>query len=444
MWRPEARPLACASEVALFSQFQRFKNWLDAVEIDFVSKRYIAATLSTIAVLCAWTLFVVVQPNWGIDFTGGTEIVVQFDEAVDIAEVRAALVAPPLNLSNDSVQQRGSSAKNEFAIRIQDPEFGMKELVVEVREKLVSAFGEDWLAQDIRVSAEVGARFTVDYTGDEVPLDEIESALEGVMGVKAQSGKEINQVVITVPGLAGKIKDRIEVAMGDRIFEVQSIDAVGPKVGVVLAQQGFISIAATLALVLLYVAFRFDLGFAPGAILALVHDVSIVVGIFVLARLEFNLPMIGALLTIVGYSLNDTIVIYDRIRENKDRYTRKDLTGLINTSINETLTRTVATSVTTLLAMSMFILIGGPVIRNFALAMFLGIIFGTYSTVFVASPMILVMEDVKPYLNKLMASTDDEVDETPMDDEADVATLSESEKRRRARADADAPSNPAK
>jgi len=428
----------------LFSQFQRFKNWLDAVEIDFVSKRYIAATLSTIAVLCAWTLFVVVQPNWGIDFTGGTEIVVQFDEAVDIAEVRAALVAPPLNLSNDSVQQRGSSAKNEFAIRIQDPEFGMKELVVEVREKLVSAFGEDWLAQDIRVSAEVGARFTVDYTGDEVPLDEIESALEGVMGVKAQSGKEINQVVITVPGLAGKIKDRIEVAMGDRIFEVQSIDAVGPKVGVVLAQQGFISIAATLALVLLYVAFRFDLGFAPGAILALVHDVSIVVGIFVLARLEFNLPMIGALLTIVGYSLNDTIVIYDRIRENKDRYTRKDLTGLINTSINETLTRTVATSVTTLLAMSMFILIGGPVIRNFALAMFLGIIFGTYSTVFVASPMILVMEDVKPYLNKLMASTDDEVDETPMDDEADVATLSESEKRRRARADADAPSNPAK
>jgi len=427
----------------VFTLAQRFKNFLDAVEIDSVSKRYVAAALSTIMVLSSWVLFVVLQPNWGIDFTGGTEIVVQFEEAVDIAEVRAALVAPPLNLSNDAVQQRGSSSKNEFAIRIQDPKFGMEELVVEVREKLVAGFGEDWLADEIRVSAEVGARFTVDYTGEELSLDEIEAALDGIAGVKAQSGKDLNQVVITVPGLAGKIKDRIEDALGDRTFEVQSIDAVGPKVGVVLAQQGFISIVATLGLVLLYVAFRFDVGFAPGAILALVHDVSIVVGIFILARLEFNLPMIGALLTIVGYSLNDTIVIYDRIRENKDRYTRKDLPGLINVSINETLTRTVATSATTLLALAMFLIVGGPVIRNFALAMFLGIIFGTYSTVFVASPMILVMEDVKPYLNKLMASTDIG-DEDGDDEEVDLSELSESEKRRRARAEADAPSNPAK
>jgi preprotein translocase subunit SecF len=447
MWRPEARPPACVFEVAvifIFKPFHRLKNYLDAVEIDFVSKRYIAGTLSVIMVLTAWALFAFMQPNWGIDFTGGTEIVVQFEEPVDIAEVRAALVAPPLNLSNDSVQQMGSSAKMEFAIRIQDPEFGMKELVGEVRESLLAKFGEAWFAQEIRVSAEVGARFTVDYIGEEVPLDEIEAALEGISGVKAQSGKELNQVVITVPGLAGKIKDRIEDAMGDRVFEVQSIDAVGPKVGVVLAQQGFTSIVATLGLVLLYVAFRFDVGFAPGAILALIHDVSIVVGIFVFARLEFNLPMIGALLTIVGYSLNDTIVIYDRIRENKDRYNRKDLKGLINVSINETLTRTVATSVTTLLAMAMFILIGGPVIQNFALAMFLGIIFGTYSTVFVASPMILVMEDVKPHLNRLMATTDADVEEEIVDDGDEASALSESEKRRRARADADAPTNPAK
>jgi preprotein translocase subunit SecF len=201
-----------------------------------------------------------------------------------------------------------------------------------------------------------------------------------------------------------------------------------------------VSIAATLALVLLYVAFRFDIGFAPGAILALFHDVSLTVGIFVLAQLEFNLPMIGALLTIVGYSLNDTIVIYDRIRENRDRYRRKDLADLINVSINETLTRTVATSVTTILAITMLMFIGGPVIRNFAFAMFLGIIFGTYSTVFVASPMILVMEDVKPHLSKLIvtAGTDepDPVDDPP-EGESDEP-LTEAEKRRRARAAADA------
>lgn len=417
------------------------KNYFDALEIDFVSKRYIAGTLSVIMVLSAWVLFVVVQPNWGIDFTGGTEIQVQFDDTVEIKDVRDALTSPPLNLTNDSVQQVGSTYENKFAIRIQDPTFGMEELVVEVEEKLVDRFGDDWLSQKIRVSAEVGARFTVDYNEPELALHEIEAALDGIDGVKAQSGKEIAQVVITVPGLSGKIKDRIEEAMGERTFKVDSIDAVGPKVGGDLRRQGFISIAATLGLVLLYVAFRFDVGFAPGAIIALIHDVSIVVGIFVVAQLEFNLPMIGALLTIVGYSLNDTIVIYDRIRENKDRYTRKDLKGLINVSINETLTRTIATSVTTLLAMAMFIFIGGPVIRNFALAMFLGIIFGTYSTVFVASPTILLMEDVKPYLDKLLATPLDEP--AAPDEEVDESDLSESEKRRRARADADAPGNPA-
>ena len=419
------------------------KNYLDDLEIDFVAKRYIAGGLSTVMVLTAWLLFVFVQPNWGIDFTGGTEIHVQFTESVDIKSVRDALVAPPLNLTSDSVQQVGNARDNQFAIRIQDPEFGMKDLRVDVEEKLVDKFGPDWIKGDIRVTAEVGARFTVNYNGEELALHEVEAALASIDGVRAQTGKELNQVVITVPGLSGKIKDRIKEAMGEREFKVDSIDAVGPKVGGDLRRQGFISIASTLGLVLLYVAFRFDVGFAPGAILALIHDVSIVVGIFVVARLEFNLPMIGALLTIVGYSLNDTIVIYDRIRENKDRYTRKDLPGLINVSVNETLTRTVATSVTTLLAMLAFIAIGGPVIRNFALAMALGIIFGTYSTVFVASPMILLMEEIKPYLDKLMATPLDEPKAPAAEgDEPVDPDLSESEKRRRSRADADASGSP--
>jgi predicted RND superfamily exporter protein len=153
--------------------------------------------------------------------------------------------------------------------------------------------------------------------------------------------------------------------------------------------------------------------------------------------LEFNLPMIGALLTIVGYSLNDTIVIYDRIRENTERYRRKDVGTLINVSINETLTRTVATSVTTMLAIGCLILMGGDVIRNFALAMFLGIIFGTYSTVFVASPMILIMEDVKPWLARFIDvdGGDEEVEEEEVEaDELIHESITESELRRRARA----------
>jgi preprotein translocase SecF subunit len=227
--------------------------------------------------------------------------------------------------------------------------------------------------------------------------------------------------------------------LGEHKFLVLSIEAVGPKVGGELRRQGFISIAATLCLVLLYVGFRFDMAFAPGAIIALIHDVSITVGIFTFLQLEFNLPMIGALLTIVGYSLNDTIVIYDRIRENRDRYRRKDTGDLINVSINETLTRTVATSVTAMLALSMFLLLGGDVIRNFALAMFLGIIFGTYSTVFVASPMILLMEDARPWLSRFIAlpdiGEDDDEAADPEAAEVDESEMTESEKRRRERAD---------
>ena len=165
-------------------------------------------------------------------------------------------------------------------------------------------------------------------------------------------------------------------------------------------------VASMLVLVLAYIAFRFDLAFAPGAVLALFHDVAITIGIFVIFHREVNLPIIGALLTIIGYSLNDTIVIYDRIRENMERYRRTDLQNLINKSVNETLNRTVNTSLTTFLAIVFFLLWGGPVIQTFAMAMLIGVVVGTYSTVYVASPMILVMQDLKPRIAKIMSSAE--------------------------------------
>jgi len=198
---------------------------------------------------------------------------------------------------------------------------------------------------------------------------------------------------------------------------VLQVDSVGPKVGAELRQQGMIAILATLALILVYVALRFNLSFAPGAVLALFHDVSIVVGVFVTLDMlgityEFNLPMIGALLTIIGYSLNDTIVIYDRLRENMTRYRRNDLETMINVSINETLGRTLATSVTTLAGMTAFLVLGGAVIQTFALAIFLGVIVGTYSTIFVASPTILLMQDVQPWLSQLFTPAGENTDST--------------------------------
>jgi preprotein translocase subunit SecF len=198
-------------------------------------------------------------------------------------------------------------------------------------------------------------------------------------------------------------------------FEILQTDSVGPKVGAELRQQGLISILATLGLILAYVSLRFNLSFAPGAVLALLHDVLIVIGLFILLgkaapylpfaipSLEFNLPMVGALLTIIGYSLNDTIVIYDRIRENMARYRKTDLESLINTSINETLRRTINTSITTLGAMSAFLFFGGSVIQTFALAISLGVIVGTYSTIYVASPTILFMQEIQPTLIRIFS-----------------------------------------
>ncbi|MCO4743476.1 MAG: protein translocase subunit SecF [Proteobacteria bacterium] len=409
---------------------QFLKDMLTDTKINFVAMRRGAGYLSGVMVVAAWLVFFLVGPNWGIDFTGGTEMHLGFTESTEIAEVRSALRT--LGLSDDSVQQVGAAEDNQFTIRIQDATFGADALMDGVLERVEEKRGGEWLQPErTRFDAEVGARMVIYYTGEELPLSEIKADLDDVEGIgTVEAGREENEIVIRFSGLSEQIKKELSAALNGKEFEVLALDAVGPKVGDELKRSGFISVAATLGLVLLYVAFRFDIGFAPGAIVALFHDVSVTVGIFVLMQREFNLPMIGALLTIVGYSLNDTIVIYDRIRENMDRYSRSDLGELINVSINETLARTLATSLTTAMAITAFLFLGGPVIQNFALAMLLGILFGTYSTIFVASPMILFMEDVKPHLAKMLAGSSPEPEDG---EEGDLSDMSESEKRRRER-----------
>ena len=413
---------------------ENLKNMLSELQIDFVGMRFKAAAVSSFMVIAAWVAFIVIGPNWGIDFRGGTEVQVDFEETMSIQEMRKALTS--LGLPEDAVQTVGAEEDYTFLIRIEDTSFGMDEVEADIRSRLGKAFGDDWI-KTLEANVEVGAVFEIDYApakaGQRVNLDSVGASLKGIDGAQVQEGTGEYSVRITVPGLSQAIQKKLESASGDRKMNVEKVESVGPKVGADLARQGAISVLATLGLVLVYVAFRFDIGFAPGAILALFHAVSITVGIFVLIGHEFNLPMIGALLTIVGYSLNDTIVIYDRIRENVERYSRNDMGELINVSINETLSRTLATSFTTMLAMAAFLILGGSVIQDFALAMMCGIVFGTYSTVFIASPMILVMQDVKPYLNKLVVSN---ASPEPGEEEGGpVGELTESEKRRRERAD---------
>jgi preprotein translocase SecF subunit len=166
------------------------------------------------------------------------------------------------------------------------------------------------------------------------------------------------------------------------------VENVGPKVSAELLQSGIIAISLSLAAMLFYIWIRFEWQFSIGSIIALFHDVIITLGIFSILSLEINLSIIAAVLTIVGYSMNDTVVIYDRIRENLGKYHRLTISDIANLSINETLARTIITSVTTLLALVSIFILGGEILRGFSFAMILGVLIGTYSSIFVASPIL--------------------------------------------------------
>ncbi len=193
-------------------------------------------------------------------------------------------------------------------------------------------------------------------------------------------------------GLAGEMKATLEKSYGAETVDIRSSEMVGPKVGAELRSKGVSAIIAAIISIFFYVAFRFEFKLASGAIVALIHDVIITVGVMSIANKEFNLTIIAALLTVVGYSINDTVVVYDRIRENLRKTRKKKFEQVVNKSINETLSRTVLTSLTTFLVLLCIFLFGGGVIHNFAFAMIIGLLVGTYSSIFVASPIVVVWQ----------------------------------------------------
>ena len=186
------------------------------------------------------------------------------------------------------------------------------------------------------------------------------------------------------------------------IFEFRRVESVGPKVSAELLKSGVIAIALSLGAMLIYIWIRFEWQFSLGAIIALFHDVIITLGFFSLLNLEINLSIVAAVLTIVGYSMNDTVVVYDRVRENLRKHRSKNIIDLLNLSINETLSRTIVTSVTTLLALLSLFIFGGEVIKGFTFAMIWGVVVGTYSSIFVAAPLLNYL-DVKREWNTTSA-----------------------------------------
>ena len=210
-----------------------------------------------------------------------------------------------------------------------------------------------------------------------------------------QGGDQIQQNVLEI------VKQKLTSDISETI-NFRRTEVVGPKVSGELIQSGTIAIVVAVLAMLVYIWLRFEWQFSLGAVIALLHDVILTIGVFCLTQLEFNLPIIAAILTIVGYSMNDTVVVYDRVRENLRKFRSKEITSLLNLSINETLSRTIVTSVTTLLALVSLYIFGGEVIKGFTFAMIWGVLVGTYSSIFVAAPLLTYL-DVKREWNTTTA-----------------------------------------
>ena len=306
----------------------------DGTKIDFLGRRKICLMLSLLLIGAGIVaVFVRGGVPMGIDFRGGTELQVLFDEGVAVDEAAVRAVVDETGIEGATVVRFGDGDESEFLIQ---------------------------------------------FPGELDDISEAEAAA-GVDGATAKNDR------------VGRLEGALRGAIGD--FKTQRVEFVGPKVGAELRRDGIRVLFWSALAILAYVAFRFSTRFAPGAIVAVVHDLTITGGILVILGIEFDLRILAAMLAILGYSLNDTIIIYDRIRENMEVRTTANLEDVLNLSVNQTLSRTFLTSITTMLAVGCLYLLGGDVIRPFATAMLIGVLVGTYSSIFIASPMLLFLEE---------------------------------------------------
>lgn len=259
-----------------------------------------------------------------------------------------------------------------------------------------------------------GPNYGIDFTGGTlvqlmfekaVPIKEMRQVMDdinvGDYVIQQLGEKGHGEVLIRIErsssslkGLGEKIAETFRSHFSNNKIEVRRVEMVGPKVGKELRQKGQLAIFYALIGMLIYIAWRFELKFAVGAVLAIFHDILITLGIFSLANMEIDLTVVAALLTIAGYSINDTIVVFDRVRENMRIMRKESYAEVLNTSINQTLSRTILTSLTTLIVTATLLVLGGEVIHGFAFALTIGVVVGTYSSIFVASPIVYAWHNI--------------------------------------------------
>ncbi len=361
---------------------------------DFVKYRGLAVTISLILnVLVLFGAIVWPKLNYGVDFAGGTELQVHSKKPIEPGELRD--LVSKLGFGEPTVQRYGNEAENQFLVRVERIALLTPEKADQIKNAVSAAV--PGLAS-FRFDPEVGDKldFTFKSPVSEESLraavEKEGTAVKEVRPLLAREGQDREYTVIT-QGTGDKIGQALREKYGADQIEVVRTDYVGPQVGKQLRIDGILAVLYAMGMILIYVGFRFDFRFSPGVVIALIHDAIVTLGFFLVTRHEFNLTSVTVILTVVGYSVNDTIVIYDRIRENAKRHKGKPLRDLINLSINEMLGRTILTSGATALSLVGLIVFGVGTIQDFALAMLVGIVSGTYSTWYIASPMTIWIEE---------------------------------------------------
>ncbi len=334
------------------------------INIDFIGKRKIAFGISIAMILISLISLIIHKgPRYGIDFAGGTLIQIKFNAPVDINDIKDGL--RKIELGKSSVQSFGDKIDNEYLVRTDQSVMTTQGFSRDLAQALSQAAGKE---AEIR---------RVEMVGPQVGENLREKALFAMFYA-------LLFITIYISGrfeLKWFISGGMATSLIGAVYIISLFDVSIP----------FLMIAALIvALILFWVL---DLKYAMGAIVALIHDVTITVGIFSIFDKEFTLPIIAALLTIIGYSLNDTIIVFDRIRENLRKYHKNPLNFIINRSVNETLSRTILTSVTTLMVVVTLFVLGGGIIHDFAFAMIVGVLVGTYSSIYVASPIIIALQE---------------------------------------------------
>ena len=363
------------------------------VNFQIVPKQRFFLAVSAIAVLLSIAAIIFIGPTYGIDFKGGSDIVLQFTETVDAEQVREA--ADKAGLPDAQVQRYGTVEQNTFLVQTRAASVMDEAKSQEIREGLakLGTMTEFTWSESRPNSARVS--FEAPVALDEIKKTVEKSDLQGVT-VAQSNNSRINQYDITFEDLQTFVTDAFAEQFPtqfDPASGIARMETVGSTVGAQFRNAGILSLLVAMLAIMLYVAVRFDIRYAPGGVIALLHDIIIVVGIFTIIQHEISLPTIAALLTILGYSINDTIIIYDRIRENlASADDDASVPEVANRSINETLSRTIMTSMTTLLAISAIAFLGSGLIQDFALALIIGIAVGTYSSVFVASSIMVRLD----------------------------------------------------